>query len=66
MKMAIKDEAKINENFLKEIESLNKQLNAALRGACSSRDMSSEVVLLLLEQKLKGYELIKESDCVNT
>ena len=62
IELAIKDKAEMSEHYSKEIESLNRQVNAALRGTCSSGDMSSEGVLLLLEQKLSGFKLIKNAD----
>ena len=62
MELAIKDKAEMSENYLKEIDSLNRLLNAALRGTCSSGDMSSDGVLLMLGRKLSGFKLIKDTD----
>ena len=36
IELAIKDKAEMSEHYLKEIDSLNRQVNAALRGTCSS------------------------------
>ena len=50
MELAIKDKAKMSENYLKEIESLNRQLNAALRGTCRAGRVNGGTIVLCRER----------------
>ena len=58
----INEKAEINTFYMNEIDSLTSQLNLTLRGMCSSGDIGSDGTLMILEQKLKGYILVKEED----
>ena len=58
------EKTEISTFYMNEIDSLTTQLNSALRGMCSSGDIGSEGTLMILEQKLKGYILVKEEDFV--
>ena len=53
MELAIKDKAKMSENYLKEIESLNRQLNAALRGTCRAGRVNGGTIVLCRERPYK-------------
>jgi len=58
----VDEKTEISTFYTNEIDSLTSQLNSALRGMCSSGDIGSDGTLMILEQKLKGYILVKEED----